>query len=87
MERNLELDGGGALMNQSIHTVDQLIYLAGDIHSVCAMTACVAHNNIEVEDTAVAILEFKNGARGVIEASTAAWSETGHPAESSSLWK
>ena len=75
------LDGGGALMNQSIHLIDQLIYLAGDVASVSASTACLAHEGIEVEDTAVAILEFKNGARGVIEGSTACWSSTGHPAE------
>ncbi len=75
------LDGGGALMNQSIHLVDQLLYLAGDVVSVSASTACLAHTGIEVEDTAVAILEFKNGARGVIQGSTACWSSTGHPAE------
>jgi predicted dehydrogenase len=75
------LDGGGALMNQSIHLVDQLLYLAGDVVSVSATTACLAHSGIEVEDTAVAILEFKSGARGVIQGSTACWSSTGHPAE------
>ncbi len=76
-----ELDGGGALMNQSIHLIDQLIYLAGDVKSVTASMACLAHDGIEVEDTAVAALEFKNGARGVIQGSTACWSSTGHPAE------
>ncbi|MCC6884820.1 MAG: Gfo/Idh/MocA family oxidoreductase [Verrucomicrobiales bacterium] len=75
------LDGGGALMNQSIHLIDQLLYLGGPVTSVCASTACLAHNNIEVEDTAVAILEFASGARGVIQGSTACWSSTGHPAE------
>lgn len=75
------LDGGGALMNQSIHLVDQLIYLAGDVAAVSASMACLAHEGIEVEDTAVAILEFKSGARGVIQGSTACWSSTGHPAE------
>lgn len=74
------LDGGGALMNQSIHTVDTLIYLAGPIKSVQANTACLAHERIEVEDIAVAIVEFENGARGVIECSTATWSKAGHPA-------
>lgn len=74
------LDGGGALMNQAIHTIDALIYLAGPIKSVQANTACLAHTNIEVEDSAVAILEFENGARGVIEASTCSWSKDGHPA-------
>jgi UDP-N-acetyl-2-amino-2-deoxyglucuronate dehydrogenase len=74
------LDGGGALMNQSIHTIDALLYLAGPVTSVQANTACLAHENIEVEDTAVAILEFENGARGVIEGATTNWSKDGHPA-------
>ncbi|MGC6423957.1 MAG: Gfo/Idh/MocA family protein [Lentimonas sp.] len=74
------LDGGGALMNQSIHTIDALLYLAGPVKSVQANSACLAHNGIEVEDIAVAILEFENGARGVIEGSTCTWSKEGHPA-------
>ena len=74
------LDGGGALMNQSIHTIDALLHLAGPVKSVQANTACLAHSNIEVEDIAVAILEFQNGARGVIEGSTCSWSKKGHPA-------
>ncbi|NBB80169.1 MAG: Gfo/Idh/MocA family oxidoreductase [Verrucomicrobia bacterium] len=74
------LDGGGALMNQSIHTIDALLYLAGPVKSVQANTACLAHTDIEVEDIAVAILEFENGARGVIEGSTCSWSKEGHPA-------
>jgi UDP-N-acetyl-2-amino-2-deoxyglucuronate dehydrogenase len=74
------LDGGGALMNQGIHSIDALLYLAGPVKSVQANAACLAHERIEVEDTAVAILEFENGARGVIEGSTCNWSSTGHPA-------
>ncbi|MBK1831650.1 Gfo/Idh/MocA family oxidoreductase [Verrucomicrobiaceae bacterium R5-34] len=74
------LDGGGALMNQSIHTVDALIHLAGPVKSVQANTVCLAHERIEVEDHCVAVLEFENGARGVIEASTCCWSKDGHPA-------
>ncbi len=74
------LDGGGALMNQSIHTIDALLYLAGPVKTVQANTACLAHTDIEVEDIAVAILEFENGARGVIEGSTCTWSKAGHPA-------
>jgi predicted dehydrogenase len=74
------LDGGGALMNQSIHTIDALLYLAGPVKSVQANTACLAHTDIEVEDIAVAIVEFKNGARGIIEGSTCTWSKDGHPA-------
>ena len=76
-----ELDGGGALMNQSIHTIDQLIYLAGEIKRLSASTTCLIHEGIEVEDTAVAILEFENGARGVIQGATSCWSSSGHPAE------
>ena len=74
------LDGGGALMNQAIHAIDALLYLAGPVSSVQASTACLAHERIEVEDMAVAILEFESGARGVIEGSTCSWSATGHPA-------
>jgi predicted dehydrogenase len=65
-----ELDGGGALMNQAIHNVDLLQWLMGDVESVHALTATLAHVRIEVEDTAVAVLRFKSGALGVIEAST-----------------
>lgn len=75
-----ELDGGGALMNQGIHAIDALLMLAGDVVSVRADTACLAHDGIEVEDIGVALLEFANGARGVIEGSTCCWSSTGHPA-------
>jgi predicted dehydrogenase len=77
----MELDGGGALMNQGIHTIDLLLYLVGDVKRLSASMALLTHENIAVEDTAVAILEFKNGARGVIQGSTSCWSSTGHPAE------
>lgn len=66
-----ELDGGGALMNQAIHTVDLLTWVMGPVVEVKAMTATLAHERIEVEDVAVATLRFENGALGVIEASTA----------------
>lgn len=75
-----ELDGGGALMNQGIHAIDALLMLAGDVVSVQANTACLAHDGIEVEDIGVVLLEFASGARGVIEGSTCCWSSTGHPA-------
>ena len=75
------LDGGAALINQGIHTIDLLLYLAGPVKRVSASMALLTHENIEVEDTAVAILEFENGARGVIQGSTSCWSSTGHPAE------
>lgn len=68
-----DLDGGGALMNQAIHNVDLLQWLAGDVVSVQAMTATLAHERIEVEDTAVACVRLRNGAIGVIEAATSAY--------------
>jgi predicted dehydrogenase len=76
-----KLDGGGALMNQSIHTIDLLCYLAGEVDWVCAFADRAIHERIEAEDNAVAILKFKNGAMGVIEGSTACYSPGGHPAE------
>jgi UDP-N-acetyl-2-amino-2-deoxyglucuronate dehydrogenase len=68
-----DLDGGGALMNQAIHNVDLLYWLMGDVAAITAMTATLAHERIEVEDTAVAALRFKNGALGTIEAATSAY--------------
>lgn len=68
-----ELDGGGALMNQAIHSVDLLCWLMGPVREITAQTALLAHERIEVEDTAVATVKFENGALGIIEASTAAY--------------
>ncbi len=68
-----QLDGGGALMNQAIHNVDLLYWLMGDVESVSAQTATLAHVRIEVEDTAVASVRFKSGALGVIQAATSAY--------------
>lgn len=68
-----KLDGGGALMNQAIHSVDLLIWLMGPVVEVTAHTATLAHERIEVEDVATATLRFANGALGVIEATTAAF--------------
>jgi predicted dehydrogenase len=67
------LDGGGALMNQAIHSVDLLTWLMGPVVEIRAQTALLAHERIEVEDTAIATLRFANGALGVIEATTAAY--------------
>ena len=63
------LDGGGALMNQGVHGIDLLLYLMGDVRRVSAFARRLVRN-IEVEDTAVAIVEFANGAVGVIEGTT-----------------
>jgi UDP-N-acetyl-2-amino-2-deoxyglucuronate dehydrogenase len=66
------LDGGGALMNQSIHTIDLLQWLAGPVATVFGRTATLAHR-METEDTASAVLEFQNGAMGVIQGATSCW--------------
>ena len=66
------LDGGGALMNQGIHTVDLLLWLGGAVTAVQARTAALFHA-IEVEDTAAAVLEFTSGALGTVFATTAAY--------------
>ena len=63
------MDGGGALMNQGIHGIDILRFIVGDISEVSAKVRTQVHN-IEVEDTAVASVVFKNGAIGVIEGTT-----------------
>jgi predicted dehydrogenase len=63
------MDGGGALMNQGIHGISMLLYLLGPVRSVCALTRTRLHE-IEVEDTAAAILEFKNGAIGTLIGTT-----------------
>jgi len=68
-----KLDGGGALMNQSIHAIDLLQWYAGPVESVRAVVNTAAHKRIEVEDVAVAALRFKSGSLGTIEGSTAAF--------------
>ena len=64
------LDGGGAYMNQAIHNVDLLLWFMGDVKEVCGLTATLAHDRIEVEDTGTAIVRFANGALGTLEATT-----------------
>jgi predicted dehydrogenase len=64
------LDGGGALMNQAIHNVDLLLWMMGSPTHVSGFTATLAHERIEVEDTAVTCLRFASGALGIIEATT-----------------
>jgi UDP-N-acetyl-2-amino-2-deoxyglucuronate dehydrogenase len=68
----LRLDGGGALINQAIHTVDLLLWLCGEVAAVQAVRRTALHK-IETEDTLVALLEFKNGAIGSFQAATSAF--------------
>ena len=66
------LDGGGALMNQSVHYADLLCWLCGPPEVLSAACATVSHD-IEVEDLALALLRFDGGALGMLEASTVAF--------------
>jgi len=68
----LKLDGGGALINQAIHTADLLLWLFGDVRSVHAVRKTALHK-IEAEDTLVATLEFANGALGTLQATTSVY--------------
>jgi UDP-N-acetyl-2-amino-2-deoxyglucuronate dehydrogenase len=68
-----ELDGGGALMNQGVHTVDLLVAALGRPVEVFAYTGTLAHERIEVEDVAVGVVRFESGALGVLHATTAAY--------------
>jgi len=69
---NMALDGGGALINQAVHTVDLMLWLFGEVVSVQATSKASLHA-IEAEDTLVALLEFANGALGVLQAATSAY--------------
>ena len=68
-----KLDGGGALINQSIHMVDMLCDVMPPIESLQAFTAKLGHPQIETEDTAVAVLRYTTGALGVIYGTTASY--------------
>src|SRR5437588_4141854 len=67
-----EMDGGGVLMNQAIHSIDLLQWLMGPVKSIFAYTDTLAHR-METEDVAVAGLRFANGALGTIAATTGAY--------------
>ncbi len=64
-----KLDGGGALMNQGVHGIDLALWIMGDVVTVYGRAAHLLRD-IEVEDTAIALLEYENGAWGVLEGTT-----------------
>jgi predicted dehydrogenase len=67
------LDGGGALMNQGVHYVDLQQWVMGPVERVFARCRTSAHERVEVEDIAVAVLSFASGAVGILECSTAVY--------------
>lgn len=66
-------EGGGALINQAIHQVDLLLYLAGPVSRISAQWQLAAAHKIESEDIVDALVRYASGATGVIQASTAFW--------------
>ncbi|MCQ2398405.1 MAG: Gfo/Idh/MocA family oxidoreductase [Sphaerochaetaceae bacterium] len=68
-----KMDGGGCFMNQGIHAIDLLQWVMGPVSEVFAFAETLGHERIEVEDTAAAVLRFKNGAVGTIEGTTCAY--------------
>ncbi|SEP38613.1 Gfo/Idh/MocA family protein [Amycolatopsis saalfeldensis] len=68
-----QLDGGGALMNQGVHTADLLLWFLGRPVEVQATAGLLAHDRIEVEDTVAATVRFESGALAVLLATTAAY--------------
>lgn len=66
-----KLDGGGAIMNQSVHAVDLIQWIMGPVKTVSAHMSSRIHPEIEVEDTLACACTFANGAHGVIMGSTA----------------
>ncbi len=67
------LDGGGAVMNQGVHTVDLLRWFLGRPTEIFAHTAQLAHERIEIEDTATATIRFESGALAALHLTTAAY--------------
>lgn len=68
----LAVDGGGALINQAIHTIDLLRWMMGPVESAFAMKAALRYPHIEAEDTLAGSVRFQNGALGVVQAATSA---------------
>ena len=70
---SMEIGGGGVLMNQGIHAIDLLGWFGGPVKRISSFCSTLGHSGIDVEDTAVASIEFESGALGVIQGSTAIW--------------
>jgi UDP-N-acetyl-2-amino-2-deoxyglucuronate dehydrogenase len=68
-----QTEGGGALINQAIHGIDILRWMAGPLKQVFGMWQLGALHKIESEDVVNAVMQFSSGATGVLQASTAFW--------------
>jgi len=67
------VEGGGALINQAIHQVDLLLFLAGAVREVVGQWQLGAVHQIESEDVVASLLRYASGATGVLQAATAFW--------------
>ena len=68
-----DTEGGGALINQAIHQVDILLWLAGSVSELFGYWQLGALHKIESEDVVAALMKYTSGATGVIQSSTAFW--------------
>lgn len=67
-----EMDGGGSLMNQAVHTVDLMRWLMGDVESVTSHMGIYDHD-IQTEDTTASLIRFKSGAMATLVSTTCAY--------------
>jgi len=67
-----DMDGGGSLINQSVHTVDLMLWLMGEAASVRTQYGVFGHE-IETEDATASVIRFKSGAVGTLVTTTCAW--------------
>lgn len=74
--RSSRKSGAGVTVQHAFHYIDLVQYLGGPVRRVEARMSNLAHPSVELEDTLAAFLEFENGARGVVQASTALWPGT-----------
>ena len=71
--RSLKEQGAGVTIQQAFHYLDLIIHITGDVNKVYAKMLNIAHPGVELEDTVQAFIEFKNGAVGTLEATTACY--------------
>jgi predicted dehydrogenase len=74
--RSSRRSGAGVTVQHAFHYIDLIQYIAGPAAKVDARMTNLAHPDVHLEDTLYAFIDFKNGARGMVEASTAMWPGT-----------
>lgn len=68
-----KVEGGGVLINQAIHQIDLIRWFGGPIKEVFGMWQIAAAHRMESEDVISAVLRYRSGATGILQASTAFW--------------